>query len=187
MKLSYHISLWKTIAMQGSQRKLCIGHLTTSQAIFSHESIGENLFFVLLRQMSDTGNQYSSRSCEIPRKWSWWARGAVPAIIPSPNGSPSWDIFVLLTVHLEQSSGSSRKAMVSGSSGPGERGHTQSRVCYVSFAVCCNVSSSLSSGKNRMYDVIQETVENDFPTFLGKVFAFLANPGLVIPAILLML
>ncbi|XP_032950843.1 transmembrane channel-like protein 2 isoform X2 [Rhinolophus ferrumequinum] len=42
------------------------------------------------------------------------------------------------------------------------------------------------SGKNRMYDVIQETVENDFPTFLGKVFAFLANPGLIIPAILLM-
>ncbi|KAI4538244.1 hypothetical protein MG293_011647 [Ovis ammon polii] len=43
------------------------------------------------------------------------------------------------------------------------------------------------SGKNRMYDVIQETVENDFPTFLGKIFAFLANPGLIIPAILLML
>nr|XP_036873222.1 transmembrane channel-like protein 2 [Manis javanica] len=42
------------------------------------------------------------------------------------------------------------------------------------------------SGKNRMYDVIQETVENDFPTFLGKIVAFLANPGLIIPAILLM-
>ncbi|ELK04029.1 Transmembrane channel-like protein 2 [Pteropus alecto] len=42
------------------------------------------------------------------------------------------------------------------------------------------------SGKNRMYDIIQETVENDFPTFLGKIFAFLANPGLIIPAILLM-
>ncbi|XP_006096439.1 transmembrane channel-like protein 2 [Myotis lucifugus] len=42
------------------------------------------------------------------------------------------------------------------------------------------------SGKNRMYDVIQETVENDFPTFLGKIFAFIANPGLIIPAILLM-
>ncbi|XP_006874924.1 PREDICTED: transmembrane channel-like protein 2 [Chrysochloris asiatica] len=42
------------------------------------------------------------------------------------------------------------------------------------------------SGKNRMYDVIQETVENDFPNFLGKIFAFLANPGLIIPAILLM-
>ncbi|GAB5569358.1 transmembrane channel-like protein 2 [Prionailurus iriomotensis] len=41
-------------------------------------------------------------------------------------------------------------------------------------------------GKNRMYDVIQETIENDFPTFLGKIFAFLANPGLIIPAILLM-
>ncbi|KAM5245851.1 transmembrane channel-like protein 2 [Ctenodactylus gundi] len=42
------------------------------------------------------------------------------------------------------------------------------------------------SGKNRMYDVLQETIENDFPTFLGKIFAFLANPGLIIPAILLM-
>eukprot|EP00069_Balaena_mysticetus_P012500 bmy_07649T0 len=42
------------------------------------------------------------------------------------------------------------------------------------------------SGKKRMYDVIQETVENDFPTFLGKIFAFFANPGLIIPAILLM-
>ncbi|XP_007932878.2 transmembrane channel-like protein 2 [Orycteropus afer afer] len=42
------------------------------------------------------------------------------------------------------------------------------------------------SGKNRMYDVIQETIETDFPTFLGKIFAFLANPGLIIPAILLM-
>ncbi|XP_069351869.1 transmembrane channel-like protein 2 [Eulemur rufifrons] len=42
------------------------------------------------------------------------------------------------------------------------------------------------SGKYRMYDVLQETIENDFPTFLGKIFAFLANPGLIIPAILLM-
>ncbi|XP_058535465.1 transmembrane channel-like protein 2 [Ochotona princeps] len=42
------------------------------------------------------------------------------------------------------------------------------------------------SGKNRMYDVLHETIENDFPTFLGKIFAFLANPGLIIPAILLM-
>ncbi|XP_029412708.1 transmembrane channel-like protein 2 isoform X3 [Nannospalax galili] len=42
------------------------------------------------------------------------------------------------------------------------------------------------SGKNRIYDVLHETIENDFPTFLGKIFAFLANPGLIIPAILLM-
>ncbi|XP_021011332.1 transmembrane channel-like protein 2 [Mus caroli] len=42
------------------------------------------------------------------------------------------------------------------------------------------------SGKNRMYDVLHETIENDFPKFLGKIFAFLANPGLIIPAILLM-
>jgi hypothetical protein len=38
-----------------------------------------------------------------------------------------------------------------------------------------------------MYDVLHETIENDFPKFLGKIFAFLANPGLIIPAILLML
>ncbi|CAO2578721.1 Transmembrane channel-like protein 2 [Lemmus lemmus] len=37
-----------------------------------------------------------------------------------------------------------------------------------------------------MYDVLHETTKNDFPKFLGKIFAFLANPGLIIPAILLM-
>ncbi|XP_068942214.1 transmembrane channel-like protein 2, partial [Petaurus breviceps papuanus] len=42
------------------------------------------------------------------------------------------------------------------------------------------------SGKNRMYDVIQETIENDFPTFVSKIFGYIANPGLIIPAILLM-
>ncbi|XP_051818309.1 transmembrane channel-like protein 2 [Antechinus flavipes] len=42
------------------------------------------------------------------------------------------------------------------------------------------------SGKNRMYDVIQETIENDFPAFVSKIFGYIANPGLIIPAILLM-
>ncbi|XP_036616403.1 transmembrane channel-like protein 2 [Trichosurus vulpecula] len=42
------------------------------------------------------------------------------------------------------------------------------------------------SGKTRMYDVIQETIENDFPTFVSKIFGYIANPGLIIPAILLM-
>ncbi|XP_043914873.1 transmembrane channel-like protein 2 [Protopterus annectens] len=43
------------------------------------------------------------------------------------------------------------------------------------------------SGKNRMYDVIYETIENDFPAFVGKLFGYIANPGLIIPAVLLMI
>ncbi|KAF4793205.1 Transmembrane channel-like protein 2 [Turdus rufiventris] len=42
------------------------------------------------------------------------------------------------------------------------------------------------SGKKRMYDVIQETIELDFPLFVAKIFSYVANPGLIIPAILLM-
>ncbi|MBN3292611.1 TMC1 protein, partial [Polypterus senegalus] len=41
-------------------------------------------------------------------------------------------------------------------------------------------------GKNRMYDVIQETLENDFPAWFGKVFSYASNPGLILPFILLM-
>ncbi|XP_035291511.1 transmembrane channel-like protein 1 [Anguilla anguilla] len=42
------------------------------------------------------------------------------------------------------------------------------------------------SGKNRMFDVIQETLENDFPVWFGKVFSYASNPGLILPFILLM-
>ncbi|XP_065525245.1 transmembrane channel-like protein 2 [Lathamus discolor] len=42
------------------------------------------------------------------------------------------------------------------------------------------------SGKKRMYEVIQETIELDFPLFVAKIFSYVANPGLIIPAILLM-
>ncbi|XP_077456030.1 transmembrane channel-like protein 1 isoform X2 [Stigmatopora argus] len=42
------------------------------------------------------------------------------------------------------------------------------------------------SGKNRMYDVIHETVESDFPAWFGKVFRYASNPGLVLPFMLLM-
>ncbi|XP_039768741.1 transmembrane channel-like protein 2 [Ornithorhynchus anatinus] len=42
------------------------------------------------------------------------------------------------------------------------------------------------SGKNRMYDVIQETIDNDFPSFIGRIFGYIANPGLIIPVIILM-
>ncbi|XP_064410945.1 transmembrane channel-like protein 1 [Latimeria chalumnae] len=42
------------------------------------------------------------------------------------------------------------------------------------------------SGKIRMFDVIQETLENDFPAWFGKVFSYASNPGLILPFILLM-
>uniref|UniRef100_A0AAY4CZ08 Transmembrane channel-like protein n=1 Tax=Denticeps clupeoides TaxID=299321 RepID=A0AAY4CZ08_9TELE len=42
------------------------------------------------------------------------------------------------------------------------------------------------SGKNRMFDVIQETLEMDFPAWFGKVFSYASNPGLVLPFLLLM-
>ncbi|XP_063778461.1 transmembrane channel-like protein 2 [Pseudophryne corroboree] len=42
------------------------------------------------------------------------------------------------------------------------------------------------SGKKRMFDVIQETMESDFPPFVAKILSSIANPGLIIPAILLM-
>ncbi|KAJ8401529.1 hypothetical protein AAFF_G00378460 [Aldrovandia affinis] len=42
------------------------------------------------------------------------------------------------------------------------------------------------SGKNRMFDVIQETLQSDFPTWFGKVFSYASNPGLILPFILLM-
>ncbi|XP_030273281.1 transmembrane channel-like protein 1 isoform X3 [Sparus aurata] len=43
------------------------------------------------------------------------------------------------------------------------------------------------SGKKRMFDVIQETLESDFPAWFSKVFSYASNPGLVLPFILLMI
>ncbi|CAB1321645.1 unnamed protein product, partial [Coregonus sp. 'balchen'] len=42
------------------------------------------------------------------------------------------------------------------------------------------------SGKSRMFDVIQETLESDFPAWFGKMFSYASNPGLVLPFLLLM-
>ncbi|XP_041112215.1 transmembrane channel-like protein 2-A [Polyodon spathula] len=42
------------------------------------------------------------------------------------------------------------------------------------------------SGKSKMFDIIKETIELDFPAFVGNIFSYVANPGLIIPAILLM-
>lgn len=37
-----------------------------------------------------------------------------------------------------------------------------------------------------MFDVIQETLETDFPAWFGKVFSYVSNPGLVLPFLLLL-
>ncbi|XP_055489061.1 transmembrane channel-like protein 1 [Leucoraja erinacea] len=42
------------------------------------------------------------------------------------------------------------------------------------------------SGKYRMFDVIQETLDNDFPAWFAKVFSAASNPGLILSFILLM-
>ncbi|XP_017294040.1 transmembrane channel-like protein 2-A [Kryptolebias marmoratus] len=42
------------------------------------------------------------------------------------------------------------------------------------------------SGRQKMFDVIMETIDLDLPAFMGTLFSYAANPGLIIPAVLLM-
>uniref|UniRef100_A0A8D0H5B5 Transmembrane channel-like protein n=1 Tax=Sphenodon punctatus TaxID=8508 RepID=A0A8D0H5B5_SPHPU len=42
------------------------------------------------------------------------------------------------------------------------------------------------SGKTRMFEVIGETLELDFPSWFAKVFGYASNPGVILPFILLM-
>ncbi|KAG7254675.1 hypothetical protein CRUP_008827 [Coryphaenoides rupestris] len=42
------------------------------------------------------------------------------------------------------------------------------------------------SGQEQMYDVVMETVEKDLPAFIGNIFTYATNPGLILPAVLLM-
>lgn len=52
----------------------------------------------------------------------------------------------------------------------------------------CDIFSTFlfNSGKTRMFEVISETLEHDFPSWFGKVFGYASNPGLILPFILLM-
>ncbi|KAJ0067582.1 hypothetical protein NL108_008613, partial [Boleophthalmus pectinirostris] len=43
------------------------------------------------------------------------------------------------------------------------------------------------SGQEKMYDVVMETIENDLPAFIGNIFTYATNPGLIMPAVLLMI
>ncbi|XP_039875768.1 transmembrane channel-like protein 2-B [Simochromis diagramma] len=42
------------------------------------------------------------------------------------------------------------------------------------------------SGQDRMYDVVMETITQDLPAFIGTIFTYATNPGLIMPAVLLM-
>ncbi|XP_056888322.1 transmembrane channel-like protein 2-B isoform X3 [Takifugu flavidus] len=42
------------------------------------------------------------------------------------------------------------------------------------------------SGQEKMYDIIMQTIEQDLPAFIGNIFTYATNPGLIIPAVLLM-
>uniref|UniRef100_A0A3Q1JCB8 Transmembrane channel-like protein n=2 Tax=Anabas testudineus TaxID=64144 RepID=A0A3Q1JCB8_ANATE len=42
------------------------------------------------------------------------------------------------------------------------------------------------SGQEKMYDVVIETISQDLPAFISNIFTYATNPGLIMPAVLLM-
>ncbi|XP_056448874.1 transmembrane channel-like protein 2-B isoform X2 [Gadus chalcogrammus] len=42
------------------------------------------------------------------------------------------------------------------------------------------------SGREKMYEIVMETIEKDLPAFIGNIFTYATNPGLILPAVLLM-
>ncbi|XP_075060970.1 transmembrane channel-like protein 2-A [Mixophyes fleayi] len=59
-------------------------------------------------------------------------------------------------------------------------------VAYTTMTISPSFDCGPFSGKNRMFDVLQETIEKDFPPFVTMVFGYLSNPGVIIAAVLLM-
>uniref|UniRef100_A0A3P9CBT5 Transmembrane channel-like protein n=1 Tax=Maylandia zebra TaxID=106582 RepID=A0A3P9CBT5_9CICH len=49
-----------------------------------------------------------------------------------------------------------------------------------------NPKKRYMNGKDKMFDIIMETIDLDLPAFMGTLFSYAANPGLIIPAVLLM-
>ncbi|XP_028313282.1 transmembrane channel-like protein 2-B [Gouania willdenowi] len=42
------------------------------------------------------------------------------------------------------------------------------------------------SGQEKMYDVVMQAIDQDLPAFIGNIFTYATNPGLIIPGVLLM-
>nr|DBA28056.1 TPA: hypothetical protein GDO54_008470 [Pyxicephalus adspersus] len=59
-------------------------------------------------------------------------------------------------------------------------------VAYTVMTITPSFDCGPFSGKNRMYDVLQETIKKDFPAFMSTVLGYASNPGIIIAAVLLM-
>ncbi|KAK1892876.1 Transmembrane channel-like protein 2-B [Dissostichus eleginoides] len=59
-------------------------------------------------------------------------------------------------------------------------------VIYTIMTVSPSFDCGPFSGQGKMYDVIMETIEQDLPPFLANIFTYATNPGLILPAVLLM-
>ncbi|KAL2091953.1 hypothetical protein ACEWY4_011751 [Coilia grayii] len=62
---------------------------------------------------------------------------------------------------------------------------------YAEFDISGNVlglifNQGMICGKEKMYDVVIETIDRDLPDFMGTIFSYASNPGLIMPAVLLM-
>lgn len=45
----------------------------------------------------------------------------------------------------------------------------------------------LCSGQEKIYDIISETIDKDFPAWFSKVMSYVTSPVVVLPALLLLL
>lgn len=70
--------------------------------------------------------------------------------------------------------------------GPFRCQHKQDKACHARTHVHRLDLVAIPSGKAKMFDVIMETIDLDLPAFMGTLFSYAANPGLIIPAVLLM-
>uniref|UniRef100_A0A8C5WA97 Transmembrane channel-like protein n=1 Tax=Leptobrachium leishanense TaxID=445787 RepID=A0A8C5WA97_9ANUR len=57
-------------------------------------------------------------------------------------------------------------------------------VAYTIMSISPSFDCGPFSGKKRMFEVIQETIEKDFPPFVNNVFVYASNPGLIIAALI---
>lgn len=59
-------------------------------------------------------------------------------------------------------------------------------VVYTIMTVSPSFDCGPFSGRPNMYGVVMETIEKDLPSFIGNIFLYATNPGLIMPAVLLM-
>lgn len=95
-----------------------------------------------------------------------WSSSSFPLCLPSTPSSPS-----PLPLTVDPS---------------GNDACSSNRQFKFAVSTLCHAHPLVLSGKQRMFDVIQETLESDFPAWFGKVFSYASNPGLVLPFMLLM-